>query len=305
MRNGSNVVSPANIFIDINNTIYATSIDSISIWIYGNNTISDKINTNNNQPVALFKSNNNNIIYATNSNSSNKVINQSGSTVWTPGYTCGYIFIDRLNQLYCSISSKNQITKKDLFQTNSRSSVVVAGSLYGSNSRKVLNQPKGIFVSKNLTLYVADSMNDRIQMFQSPPSNGITVVGSGASGTFALRNPTDVAMDNNNFLFIVDAGNDRIIGSDRNGFRCIIGCSKGSNLMSQSLLNPKAFSFDTEGNIYVIEGNTTRVQKFTLVNNSAPGKFCENMGHLSEEKFQDYFLFLMDKDVAHLIVRIY
>ena len=69
----------------------------------------------------------------------------------------------------------------------------------------------------------ADCGNNRVQLFKSGQSNATTIAGSGASGTITLSCPKGVVLDSDDHLFIVDANNNRIIGSDANGFRCIVG----------------------------------------------------------------------------------
>ncbi|CAF1572633.1 unnamed protein product, partial [Adineta steineri] len=145
---------------------------------------------------------------------------------------------------------------------------VVAGTgFYGLNSNQ-LKKPAGIFVDVNLDLYVADYMNDRVQLFHPGESNGITVVGSRSlNPTIKLAWPSGIILDAEKYLFIVDFGNSRIIGSGLNGFRCLVGCY-GVGSQSNQLNIPFSFSFDRSGNIFVADTDNHRIQKFLLMKES-------------------------------------
>ena len=131
-----------------------------------------------------------------------------------------------------------------------------------------LIDPHGIYVDINFDLYVADSGNNRIQLFRSGDLNGITLAGNGAPGTITLRYPTAVVLDNDGYLFIVDSGNNRIVGSGLNGFRCLVGCSGTSGSESNQLSWPKSMAFDSYGNMFVADTGNSRIQKFLLNSNS-------------------------------------
>jgi hypothetical protein len=120
----------------------------------------------------------------------------------------------------------------------------------------------------NLTLYVADSGNDRIQQFMLGQSNGTTVAGGGTSGNISLNNPTGVVLDGDGYLFITDSNNGRIVGESSNGFRCLIGCSGSSGSTPSILSSPHMMNFDTYGNIFVVDAGNSRIQKFLLSTNS-------------------------------------
>ena len=72
-------------------------------------------------------------------------------------------------------------------------------------------------------------------------------------------------------LFITDNGNQRIIGSDENGFRCIVGCSGRSGLASNQLNAPRNIAFDSFGNLFVVDQYNDRIQKFVLSSNLCNG----------------------------------
>ena len=120
----------------------------------------------------------------------------------------------------------------------------------------------------DLDLYVADHLNDRVQLFRNGQRRGRTVAGKGSIGTIALSRPTGVIVDADGYLFIVDSGNHRIVGSDRNGFRCVVGCDGVSGARSSQLRYPQTMSFDMDGNIFVTDRDNSRLQKFLFVSDS-------------------------------------
>ncbi|CAF0715551.1 unnamed protein product [Adineta steineri] len=132
----------------------------------------------------------------------------------------------------------------------------------------MLNSPRGIFVDIKFNLYVADCINDRVQLFQFGQLNGTTVVGHGANNTIDLDCPVGIVFDDDGYLFISDSQNNRIIGSSSNGFRCIIGCISTSGSASNQLNHPQMISFDSYGNLYVVDAYNDRIQKFLLTSNT-------------------------------------
>ena len=180
---------------------------------------------------------------------------------------CRNLFIDRNNSLYCSSSAYHQVTKQPLNSSNYQTTIVAGTGCSGFFPDRLYN-PNGIFVHTNFDVYVADSGNHRIQKFPSGKLNGITVVGKEAPGTITLRYPTDVILDADGHLFIVDRDNHRIVGSGSFGFRCIVGCTGTRGSASDQLFRPQSIAFDSYGNILVVDGNNHRAQKFLLATNS-------------------------------------
>ncbi|CAF4269728.1 unnamed protein product, partial [Adineta steineri] len=139
----------------------------------------------------------------------------------------------------------------------------VAGTGTAGATSTTLNLPCDIFVDNNLNLYVADTANNRIQKFASGQINGTTV----PTGTITLSKPTGVILDVDGYLFIVDQGNYRLIGSGPYGYRCIAACSGSYGSSSTQLNGPYSIRFDSYGNIFISDLFNNRIQKFFLVTN--------------------------------------
>ncbi|CAF4932525.1 unnamed protein product, partial [Rotaria socialis] len=75
-----------------------------------------------------------------------------------------------------------------------------------------------------------------------------------------LNGPTDIKVDADGNLFIVDQGNHRIVRFGSNGLYCIIGCSGANGAESDQFNLPFALAFDTYGDIFVLDGDNRRIQ---------------------------------------------
>lgn len=262
---------PYAIFVDIYNTLYVaeTGVSRIQVWPERTFNAIRTISTS--YPVTVFVTNNG-VIYAGNSlngqinkwtlNATNSVI------VMNANLSCYGLFVDVKGYIYCVYNAGHQIVKTSPSGDINKNTVVAGTGSAGSTSNTLRN-PLGIFVDINLKLYVADCHNNRIQAFEFGQLNGTTLAGTGASGTISLNAPTDVMLDADGYLFILDYGNARVVGSSSNGFRCLIGCSDlGSGSTSSQLLAPRSLRFDNYGNIFVADSDNSRIQKFTYETNS-------------------------------------
>ncbi len=196
-------------------------------------------------------------------------------TVMNVNSSCFGLFVDTNDTLYCSMSDRHQVVKRSLNDPEMTPIVVAAGTGLPGSAVNELNEPEGIFVDVNFDLYVADCGNDRVQLFQSGESRGITVVGYGSPNpTIKLDCPTGIVLDAEKYLFIVDHNNHRIVGSGLNGFRCLVGCYEMGS-QSNRLHMPASFSFDRSGNMFVADRFNSRIQKFMHLE-SCFGKLKKN-----------------------------
>ena len=186
-------------------------------------------------------------------------------TVMKVNSICDSVFVDTNDTLYCSMWSRDQVVKRWLNDSDMTSIIRVAGTGVQGSAINQLHAPLGIFVDVNYDLYIADSENNRIQLWHLGESSGITVAGEGSSNpTINLFRPSAVVLDGEKYLFIVDRGNHRIVGSGLNGFRCLVGCG-GWGSQTNQLSSPTSFSFDRSGNMFVVDSMNNRIEKFVYL----------------------------------------
>ncbi len=262
---------PYGIFIDTNNTIYVTvrSKKLVSVWTNQSRNSTRNINLNSNNSHSIFVTITGDI-YVDNGN-------RSGINKWTLNSNqsqvamniigdCYGVFVDIRNNLYCCMGYSHQIVKI-LLNSSMNSTRIVAGNGSNGSASNMLYNPRGIFVDINLNLYVADCSNSRVQLFSSGQLNGTTIAGNTTADNFTFGCPHGVVLDADNRLFILDYTYHRIVRQGTSGFYCLVGCS-GEGSESINLASPLALAFDSYGNIFVTDGNNSRIQKFLLSTNS-------------------------------------
>ena len=261
--------TPWGLFVDVNNTVYLANRESsrIYIWREGSTGPSRNYTLPLSYPKSIFATANGDI-YFDNGYTDKRVERlrpnmNSSTSIMIVKNDCYGLFVDITNVLYCSLYDQHQVTAKSLNGTDDTWIVAAGTDCVGSSSNQ-LRYPLGIFVDTNLDLYVADCGNNRIQLFSANQVNGRTLPIVGVTDIYTLNCPSAVILDGDGYLFIVDSENHRILGSDSNGFRCIIGCI-GAGSASNKLDSPLAFSFDSYGNIYVVDRDNSRIQKFNLI----------------------------------------
>ena len=265
---GSN---PRALFVNTDNTVFVARSDygQIVIWQTGNSTPTNINPTNALYPSSLFVTADDQIFVDNGGFPRYRVDRWSSDRVQLPSpmlvcNRCDGLFVNINNDLYCSQDNQHQVLRKSLNNPANMLNTIVAGSGCIGSASNELNYPFGIFVTMASDLYVADSGNNRVQLFRSGESNATTVAGDGASGAILLSGPTGVVLDADGYLFIVERDNHRIIGSGPGGFRCVVGCSGVNGSASDQLYGPLSLSFDRNGNLFVADRANDRIQKFFL-----------------------------------------
>ena len=261
--------NPSTVFITVDNSLFVTSTDlnRIVVWSSGSPSSPSILPGTLNQPKGLFVASTGMIYVDNGFNSSQVEVWKSSATNYTKSFTvsasCVALFLVDNDSLYCSLGSLHQVVS--LFLVNPPTTPTpVAGTGANGSSPDMLSDPYGIFVNAALDLYVADSGNNRIQMFPHGASNATTVAGNGAPGTISLNQPRAVVLDALDVLFIADTMNHRIVASGSGGFRCILGCGGTAGSAANELNTPVSLSFDRDGSLFVVDQGNARIQKFDM-----------------------------------------
>ena len=175
-------VSPYGIFVNTNNNVYVPTYQggTILIWLAGSMSLNTTFTTNSNFTKGIFVSSSGDI-YLDNGNTNHTIgvwrLNESSYTS-TLSITseCYGIFVHTNGSLYCSMQSYHMVVNRSLNSSDTNLTTIAGTGCAGPYSN-LLYYPSGIFVTIDLQLYVADSGNDRIQLFLPGQVNATTVAG--------------------------------------------------------------------------------------------------------------------------------
>ncbi|KAB2674151.1 MAG: hypothetical protein DVB31_02530 [Verrucomicrobia bacterium] len=121
------------------------------------------------------------------------------------------------------------------------------------------NRAEGLGVGPDDTVYVADSCNHRIQVFDAA-GRFVREHGVAGSAPGQFSYPYDVRVDGRGNQFVCEFGNSRIAILDANDrpLESVGGPGSAPGRFS----NPWAIALDSHGNLYVADSQNHRVQKF-------------------------------------------
>jgi uncharacterized protein (TIGR03663 family) len=143
-----------------------------------------------------------------------------------------------------------------------------------------LSEPRGLAVDARGNLYVADSKNSRIAVFDSS-GKFLRAFGRKGSGDGELNEPCGVAVDSEGDVWVADTWNHRIVHFSPTGeFRAAFGEPE------RSLFGPRALAFSRAA-LYVTDTGNKRIVRFDREgkktgefggNGSGAGQFVEPVG---------------------------
>jgi len=136
-------------------------------------------------------------------------------------------------------------------------------------------------------LYVADPSNGLVKVFDKGTGDVLKTIGDRGEPSERLQLPTNLAFDQEGYLYVTDAGRFQVVKFDRDGhFRSAIG-RPGDNLGHFG--RPKGLALDREGHLFVVDASFNNVQVF-----SKDGRLLLFFGEGGEERGQ----FLLPAKVA-------
>ena len=180
-----------------------------------------------------------------------------------------HLFVDNSDNVLVSDYGNHRVMRFPWNSTSGTIGNMVAGTGVKGSSPSQLNEPMGIFVTNDGTLYVADQSNHRIQKWLIGDSEGVTVTGTGSpgAGLSEFYWPVKVLVNLNGYMYIIDLGNHRIMrwALGASAGECIVGCSGYWGVRSDQLNKPTSMTFDSSGCLYVNDWLNNRVQKFQIL----------------------------------------
>jgi len=143
-------------------------------------------------------------------------------------------------------------------------SVAIAGTGSGGSGEREMNRPGRVVASSNF-VFVADTRNDRIQVWTPDLSNVVSTFTG--SGEFVLNDPEGLALDETtNRLVVADTKNHRIVLLNLDPATGVL--TAGSHFGEQGIgsvefNSPCGVAVDKSGSIYVADTYNNRVHKLT------------------------------------------
>jgi len=156
--------------------------------------------------------------------------------------------------LYALSDSTHEI----LFKNNKNKVIGVEGNALGE-----FRKPKAIHVSLDGRIFVADTGNNRVQIFSADGSNEYAF-GKRGNRDGQFSGPQGISVDSTGKIYVADTQNNRIQIFNHDGiFLNAFGHSMESNKeVSADLRRPTAIAISMQDEIYVLDQGNTRVQVF-------------------------------------------
>ncbi|OKQ00036.1 S-layer homology domain-containing protein [Paenibacillus sp. P46E] len=200
------------------------------------------------------------------------------------------VAVDSSGNLYIADGENSRIRKVDT--SGKISTVAGGGTSVGLMDGKAatlgqLRGPRGVAVDSDGNLYIAEYYNNVIRKVDTSGTistvagtmgkNGVGTqgfLGDGFAATLAqLYHPSEVGLDNNGNLYILDSGNRRIRKVDVNGLISTVAGGglgtaaklDGATATGVPLPDSKGMAIDSNGNMYVTDYYTERVFKIDQV----------------------------------------
>ncbi len=175
-----------------------------------------------------------------------------------------------------------------LLDNGTKKTLVQEGKLQGQ-----VRSPKGIFIDQKGLIYVADTGNDRVQIF-NPDGTYNNQFGESGSGDGQFRAPSSVAVNAKGNIYVADTRNRKIKAFSPDGiFLFAVGPEVGNLVMA----SPVAVSCDENRNVYVLD---SALKKVIVLD--AMGKFqriWDDSGALQDPASLTYdnkgFFYILDK----------
>ncbi|CAF4553685.1 unnamed protein product [Rotaria socialis] len=178
---------------------------------------------------------------------------------------CNGVAMDEQRYLYVSDVGKHEVRR---YQLGEKNGTLVAGGNDKGDGLNQLNFPTYLFVDRQQNVYVSDNENHRVMKWVEGSKEGIVVAGGQGQGSALtqLYYPRGIFVDTLGTLYVADTLNHRVMhwtqGDKKQGTVIVGGNGEGKG--ANQFNGPVGLSFDRQGNLYVVDFNNNRVQRFSI-----------------------------------------
>ncbi|CAF4942246.1 unnamed protein product, partial [Rotaria socialis] len=178
---------------------------------------------------------------------------------------CHGVAMDDQRYLYVSDWKKHEVRR---YQLGEKNGTLAAGGNGKGNGLNQLNEPTYLFVDRQQNVYVSDNNNHRVMKWNKGAKEGIAVAGGqgGGSALAQLHYPDGIFVDTLGTLYVADSSNHRVMrwtqGGKKQGTVVVSGNGQGEGANQFQYL--RGLSFDRQGNLYVVDKDNNRVQRFSI-----------------------------------------
>jgi tripartite motif-containing protein 71 len=157
---------------------------------------------------------------------------------------------------------------QDIRQSQNFATATLGTTGSNGSSNTKFNSPHGITISADNRIYIADSKNHRVQIFDGLTRNYIATLGTGIAGSSnkKFNYPIDVAVSSDNRIYVVDQNNHRVQvfhGASKNyKFITTLGTTGSTGTSNKHFNSPSSVAISSDNHIYVADCFNHRIQVF-------------------------------------------
>ncbi|CAF3239996.1 unnamed protein product, partial [Rotaria socialis] len=193
---------------------------------------------------------------------------RSGTTqgeILIDNIVCWGLAMDEQRYLYVSDWKKDEVRR---YQLGDKNGILVAGGNGKGGGLNQLKSPHYLFVDRDHSVYVSDRNNHRVMKWVEGAQEGIVVAGGQGQGNALtqLCYPLGIFVDTLGTIYVADSSNHRVMrwtqGDKKHGTIIVGGNGQGAG--ANQFNYPDGLSFDRHGNLYVVDNENNRVQRFSI-----------------------------------------
>lgn len=176
------------------------------------------------------------------------------------------VAVDSANNIYVADSNNQRVQKFDS-SGNYLQTFGVTGQEGSDNTH--FNHPTDVAIDSEGNIYVCDSGNHRVQKLNSSGAYIMTIGTTGVAGNDNSHfgenlSPYNIGIDKNNVLYISDPNpNTRVqVFNSSGNYMATIGVTGSFGSDNSQFNQPGDISFDSSGNIFIVDHFNHRVQMF-------------------------------------------